>query len=265
VKKGSLTVVGTGYQVAAQMTPEAVQHCRNADKLFYVADSVTEVWLKQLNLSAESLSILYGPGKPRFVTYSEMVERILSAVRGGDRVCFALYGHPGVFVFASHESIKRARKEGFEAKMLPGISAEDCLIADLGVDPAGGCQCFEASRFVVRKRGPDTTVPLLLWQIGLVGTMDFDPHGPTSNQKGLNLLTKVLLKRYPRRHQVTVYEASPFPVCDPIIDRLPLCDLPRGRVTSSSTLYVPPTEEAPVNRRVMRSLFGLQTKGFSRR
>lgn len=258
MKKGSLTVVGTGYQVAAQMTPEAVDHCRRADKLFYVVDSVTEVWLTQLNPSAESLAVCYAPGKPRFVTYSEMVERILSAVRAGDRVCFALYGHPGVFVHASHESIKRARLEGFEARMLPGISAEDCLIADLGFDPAKGCQSFEASRFVVRRRAPDTTVPLLLWQIALVGTMDFDPKGPPANEAGLKLLTKTLIKSYPRRHEVTVYEASPFPVCDPIIDRRPLCDLPRAKVTTSSTLFVPPAEEPSLNHRIMRMLFGFK-------
>jgi uncharacterized protein YabN with tetrapyrrole methylase and pyrophosphatase domain len=255
VKKGSLTVVGTGYQVAAQMTPEAMEYCRKADKLFHVVDSVTEVWLRQLNPSAESLAVFYAPGKPRFVTYREIVERILSAVRDGDRVCFALYGHPGVFVQSSHEAIKRARTEGFEAKMLPGISAEDCLIADLGFDPAQGCQSFEASRFVVRRRAPDTTVHLLLWQIALIGTMDFDSAGPAANKEGLKLLTQTLLKSYPRRHKVTVYEASPFPVCDPIIECLPLCNLPRTRVTIASTLYVPPAAAAPLNYPVMRSLF----------
>jgi uncharacterized protein YabN with tetrapyrrole methylase and pyrophosphatase domain len=255
VKKGSLAVVGTGYQAAAHMTPEAIEQCRKAGKLFYVVDALTEVWLKKLNPSAESLAVCYAPGKPRFLTYSQMVERVLSAVRGGDRVCFALYGHPGVFAYASHESVRRARKEGFEAKMLPGISAEDCLIADLGFDPGKGCQSFEASRFVVRRRAPDTTVPLLLWQIALIGTMDFDPNGPAANQEGLNLLTKTLLKSYPRRHKVTVYEASTFPICDPIIDRIPLYDLPSARVTTSSTLFVPPAEEAPLNHRIMRSLF----------
>jgi hypothetical protein len=240
VKKGRLTVVGTGYQVAAHMTPEAVEHCRKADKLFYVVDSVAAVWLTQLNPSAESLAVYYAPGKPRPVTYSEMVEHILGAVRAGQRVCVALYGHPGVFVYASHESIRRAREEGFEATMLPGISAEDCLIADLGFDPGYGCQSFEASRFVSRKRKPDTTVPLLLWQIAMVGTVDFDPNHAATNREGLERLTKTLLKSYPRRHTVTVYEASPFPICDPIIDRIPLCDLPRARVTTSSTLFVPP-------------------------
>ena len=65
-----------------------------------------------------------------------MAEAILEPVRAGKRVCAAFYGHPGVFVLPSHDAISRARAEGFEATMLPGVSAEDCLVADLGVDPA---------------------------------------------------------------------------------------------------------------------------------
>jgi precorrin-2 methylase len=59
----------------------------------------------------------------------------MTAVREGLNVCAAFYGHPGVFVYASHQSIRLARAEGFEAQMLPGISAEDCVFADLGIDP----------------------------------------------------------------------------------------------------------------------------------
>ena len=51
---------------------------------------------------------------------SEMVEEILAAVREGKRVCAVFYGHPGVYVKPSHEAVRRARKEGFEARMLPG-------------------------------------------------------------------------------------------------------------------------------------------------
>ena len=40
--------------------------------------------------------------------------------------------HPGVYVAPSHETVLRARAEGYPARMLPGISSEDCLFADLG-------------------------------------------------------------------------------------------------------------------------------------
>ena len=139
--KGSLTIVGTGISVLGQTTIEARAHMQQADKLLYlVADPAATHWIEGLNSTAESLQGFYGEGKRRIVTYLEMVEHILFYVREGKRVCVAFYGHPGVFVFPAHESIKQARSEGFTAKMLPGISAEDCLFADLGVDPGSdGC------------------------------------------------------------------------------------------------------------------------------
>ena len=99
-----------------------------------------------------------------------MAEAILEPVRAGKRVCAAFYGHPGVFVLPSHEAIARARAEGFDATMLPGVSAEDCLVADLGVDPArNGLQSYEAGDFLRRRPAIEPTTALVLWQIGVVG------------------------------------------------------------------------------------------------
>src|SRR5919197_1068481 len=108
--------------------PEAIE---GADELFYVAsDPVASDWLEVLHPNAHSLNPLYRIGEPRIDTYEAMVDTILSSVRQGRRVCAAFYGHPGVFVYPSHEAIRQARDEGFEARMLPAVSAEDCLFAD---------------------------------------------------------------------------------------------------------------------------------------
>jgi hypothetical protein len=61
---------------------------------------------------------------------------MLRYVRAGHNVIGIFYGHPGVFVSPAHRAIAIAREEGFKAKMLLGISAEDVLFTDLGVDPA---------------------------------------------------------------------------------------------------------------------------------
>src|SRR5437899_1041057 len=101
-------------------------------------------------------------------TYDDIVAEILSAVRSGTRVCVALYGHPGVFARPAHEAVRRARAEGFPARMLPAVSAEDCLFADLGVDPGeNGCQSYEATDFLLRKREVDVSAALVLWQISV--------------------------------------------------------------------------------------------------
>ena len=57
--------------------------------------------------------------------------------------------------------------------MIAGISAEDCLFADLGFDPAStGCLTFEATDFLIHNRRVDPTCLVILWQIGVVGVED---------------------------------------------------------------------------------------------
>lgn len=130
-RQGSLVVVGTGISAPGQTTLEAVACIRQADRVFYaVTEPTTEFWIHGLNSTAASLVDLYAEGKDRYKTYKEMADRILTAVRSGSRVCAVFYGHPGVMVNPSHDAIRRARREGFKARMLPGISTEACLYAD---------------------------------------------------------------------------------------------------------------------------------------
>ncbi len=237
---GSLTVVGTGIRLLSQITPEARACIEQADKvLFGVADLAIASWLSKLKPNAESLYPFYQPGKDRLTTYLEMVERILTCVREGEKVCVVFYGHPGVFVYPSHEAIKRARLEGFNARMLPSISAEDCLFADLGIDPAtSGCQSFEATYFLVCKPNFDTSRSLILWQFGFVGDWSFNPEVHVS--RGLPILIEYLQEYYDPEHEVVVYEAAQYPVCEPVIQRVPLVKIPEAQGLAMSTLYVPP-------------------------
>ena len=175
-RRGQLVVVGTGLRTTGHFTSEAIAWIRAADKVLYVVgDPVAEEVLRTLNPDAvESLQDLYGEGKERQDTYDQMVERILECVRSGLRTCAAFYGHPGVFVYPSHVAVRRARAEGFSAIMLPGISAEDCLFADLGIDPAAyGCQSYEATDYLFSQRRLEPSSALVLWQVGVVGSTTF--------------------------------------------------------------------------------------------
>ena len=241
MKKGSLIVIGTGIRTVGHLTMEAVAWMKMADKMLYVVgDPVAEAALKELNpQGAESLSTFYEEGKPRIQTYTEMIERVLSCVREGLVTCLACYGHPGVFVYPSHEAIRRARAEGYEAKMLPGISSEDCLFADLGVDPGiFGCQSFEATDFLVNNRTIDPRSSLVLWQIGVLGDATFKKY--FYDLSAFSLLVERLLQIYPADHQVILYEAAVFPNCDPIIQPVPLHALSPVGLSAGFTLYVPP-------------------------
>jgi hypothetical protein len=252
--KGSLTVVGTGYQLVTQLTPEALTWIRKADRFFFLADVIAERWLQQLHPRGESLGDAYAVGKDRSQSYEEMVERMLAPIREGLHVCGAFYGHPGVCAYAPHEAVRRARQEGYAARMLPGISSIDCLFADLGLDPSAGCQIFEATDFLIRKRRLDNSVSLLLWQICCIGVSAYYEEDDLWNPEGVRVLAQALQKMYSPRHRIIVYEASTFPVCDPSIQHIRANTLHRARISSASMLYVPPMREAPDNWRMIGKL-----------
>lgn len=246
MKKGSLVVVGSGIQAGTHITVQAERFIREAEKVLYVIPGAwAESWMQSLNETAESLVPLYGENKRRLDTYGQMVERIMGYVREGLQVCAVFYGHPGVFVLPSHEAIAVARREGYPAMMCPGVSAEDYLIAELGFDPAkSGCQSFEATDFLVRHRRFDPHSHLIIWQIGVIGHVG---SRATTKTTGLEMLVDELAKTYGRDYEVVIYEGAPHPQYRSRIERLRLGDLPKARLISISTLYVPPLPDVAVD------------------
>lgn len=217
---------------------------------------MTATWLRTLNSTARSLNELYRAGVTRDRIYAEMTDEILGAVRRGSRVCAAFYGHPGVFVTPAHDVIERARAEGFPARMLPAISAEDCLIADLGVDPGEqGWQSYEATDLLLRRYRLEPTAALVVWQVDGIGKLDWDPDpAPDPDSRGLRELAEFLLELYPHRHEVVFYTASLYPIVAPTFARVPLSDVAGLGEAPGPTLYVPPLPRGPIDADAARRL-----------
>ena len=103
---------------------------------------------------------------------------MVQSVRDGLRVVGVFYGHPGVFTLPSRRAIAIAQSEGYSARMLPGVSSEDCLFADLLVDPCiPGAQSVEATDILLRERPLLTSSHVIIWQVGCVGVFGFDYSG----------------------------------------------------------------------------------------
>lgn len=239
-----LVIVGTGIRATGQLTIETIAHIKRADKVLYLtADPVAEELIKALNpKGAESLKKLYGENKLRTETYREIVSTVMALLREGHRVCVAIYGHPGVFATSMHQSINQARAEGFKARMLPAVSAEDCMFADLGIDPVSGCSCYEATEFLLNVRLVDPASHLILWQIGGLGDPTYKSHN--YELKGLVELTKKLMGVFGAHHTVTLYEAPQFPGVEPLIQSGALHLLAQQTPTPNSTLYIAPISQA---------------------
>ena len=240
-QKGSLVVVGTGIKVISQTTISARSYIENADVVFTATSgAVAARWIESLNDNVVSLTSLYAEGKSRVTTYQQMMELMCNAVYEGKRVCAAFYGHPGVFVYPTHKVVERLSAEGYHAVMEPGISAEDCIVADLGIDPGNtGCQALEATQFLFYQHQLDVSSLVILWQVGLSGdhllnTLDLDKINPA-----LQVLTDELLAYYPPSHEVIIYEAATVAIMAAKIERLPLKDLPNTKPSLMSTLVIP--------------------------
>lgn len=240
MKTGSLCVVGTGVGMVGQLSAEARAAIVGADiVLTLTGDPLVDAWLETLNNVRRGLECHYAQAPDRPSAYARMAEQILTEVRSGKRVCAAFYGHPGVFVMPSHSAIERARAEGFKATMLPGISAEDCLFADLGVDPgASGCQSYEARDFFIHARQIDTSAALILWQIAVIADGGF--VDVSSRPGALRALSLVLREHYVAQHPVAVYVAATLPTETPSIHWTTLDALEFSPVVQASTLYIPP-------------------------
>lgn len=254
---GSLACVGIGITLGSHISPLARSHIEKAEVVFTaVSDGIVELWLKEMNPDVRSLQPYYAEGKPRPQTYREMVEAMMTEVRAGKRVCGVFYGHPGVFAWAPHRAIKVAREEGYAAHMEPGISSEDCLYADLGIDPGKvGCQHFDTTQFMLFRRNVDPSAWLILWQVGLAGeqTGRRFATGPAYRQ----VLVDVLLRNYPLDHEVTVYRAVTLPIHAPRMDRLALSQLPKIDLSMSDTLVIPPARDLEIDPEIQVRLSAL--------
>ena len=236
--------MGTGYNLAGHVTPETRAAIEHADRVFYLlTDPATPTWLKSLNATAESLHDCYREGQAGAAASAEMVERILSPVRRGQRVCAAFYGHPAILVRPAHDAVRLARSEGYSATMLPAVSSVDCLFADLGLDPGRrGCQLFDATDLLVRNRRFDPYTPLVLLQLGAIGVTTYR-EGTAATPAAIEILVEVLARSYPPGHEVVLYEMPQLPILDTSMRRLRLESLPSTPVAVNATLFVPPLGE----------------------
>ncbi len=253
--RGRIACVGLGMTLGSHLTPLARSHIEQSDVVFAaLSDGIVEMWLERMHPDVRSLQPYYGKGdKSRLTTYREWVEVMMAEVRAGKKVCAVFYGHPGIFAWSPHEVIRMAREEGYPAVMEPGISAEDCLYADLGIDPGShGCQHYEASQLLYYRVPINPHAYLVLWQVGLVGdrTMKLFATSPEHRY----LLVDVLAGTYPRDHELIIYRGATLPIERPRIRRTTLRNLTAAEISAEETVILPPLEGLQPNEEILERL-----------
>ncbi|WJG07813.1 SAM-dependent methyltransferase [Aliiglaciecola sp. LCG003] len=237
---GSIVCVGLGMTLGAHISQLTRNFIEQADVVFVGAsDALVENWVMQMNGNTISLQSFYAENKDRKVSYQQMVDAMMNEIRKGHKVVGAFYGHPGVFAWAPHQVIATAKQQGFHAHMEPGISAEDCMYADMSIDPGTfGIQHYEASQFMMYQRHLDPTAYLILWQLGFVGDLSRSQYKTGHHHR--QLLIDVLAESIPLQHQVAIYECPTLPTQKCRIEWVNLADLNHATVYHHSTLVIPP-------------------------
>lgn len=250
----SLVIVGSGIKFFSHLTTEAKIYIEQSNKVLYlVNEPAMQDWIQHVNPQAESLDNYYTQHRLRFHCYRAITNYILETLRKKNHVCVVLYGHPAVFAKPGIDAVRQAKEEGHYAKILPGISAEDCLYADLLIDPGmGGCQLFDATDFLIHRRQFNCKSHLILWQVSVIGELG---HAKTrDNIKGISLLVNYLKQYYDPSHQAILYEAAQYPGFEPRIVPLSINELPKAKFSPLSTLYIPPAQKASCDQVMLEAL-----------
>lgn len=239
MKRASLTVVGTGIKFLAQMTLESRTYIEKSDKVLYLLnDPALKEWVRDINKNSESLDDLYFSHTKRINSYKAITDHILTHLIENKHICVVMYGHPTVFSKPALDAVIEAKKQGYDAKILPVVSSEDCLFADLLVDPGtSGCQSFETTDFILYRRKFDPNSHLILWQPDVIGIQG---HEVSQDKIGIRLLGEYLQDFYPSNHDVIVYEAAQYPGMKSKIVNVALGDLENIVLSPICTLYIKP-------------------------
>jgi uncharacterized protein YabN with tetrapyrrole methylase and pyrophosphatase domain len=237
-------IVGTGIRGADQMTREAEAAIRHSTEVFYVGPkNGVEKYLQELCPKFTDLLPLYQEGVGRLHTYDQMSIAVLDSALEHAPVSFAAYGHPLIYVYPSYQIMTAAPWLSLRVKVLPGISALDCVLVDLGLDPSvSGLQMYEATELLVRRRPLQNDVPCLVWQVGSTEVAYYTEQETTAQQ--LKRLQSYLLTFYPPDHEATAVFSSPWPEVPSVFHKFPLSEMltSHALLHQGVTLFIPPVE-----------------------
>lgn len=249
-----LVVTGSGIKSLSHLSVEAKGCIQNADTVLYlVNEPVMAQWIEENSRDSFSLQSIYFNFENRTDAYTAITNKILSSLNENDFVCVVIYGHPSVFASPGLNAAIQAKEQGVKSTILPAISAEDCLFADLKIDPGEvGCYSVEVNDLLIYNKIFDPTSYLVVWQIGSVGNVGMPSE--KVNKFGIELVIERLQQEYEPDNEVIVYEAALYPGLEPTIIKCPLSDLVNQQLSPISTLCLPPIPKKQANIEMIKKL-----------
>lgn len=254
MSRASLVVVGSGIKALAHLTQEVKTYITHADKVLYtINEPVTEEWIIKNAKNAESLDEIYFSYPQRIDAYRAITDYILANLKAEQHICVVMYGHPCFYAKSGLDAVTQALSEGYDARLLPSISSEDCLFADLLIDPATyGCQSYDATDFLVHQHPFNLSAYLILYQVSVIGASGQARFH--DNRKNIKILVNHLTMYYPSNHLITLYSAAQYPGLEAKISHMQLSDLCSANISPVETLCIPPLRKAIPNIEMLAQL-----------
>jgi precorrin-6B methylase 1 len=236
-------IIGLGIMNVDQLSREAIRAIGESNEVLYVDNGVgTQTFLEGLCPRVTSLfESSYEESGCRLGSYDQMAARVIASALEHPPVTFAMSGHPTVGAEAPFLIQALAKSLGLNVSVQPGISAMDCLFAELMIDPCqSGVQMFEATDLLLRKHSLIPEVPALIWQIGAVETRLHTTR--RSKPRRFERFLRHVLQFYPSSHEAVAYFASQHPLMRSQILRFPLGNIGdhAAELHPGFTLYIPP-------------------------
>lgn len=237
-------IVGSGIVSIDQMTKEAERAISKSNEVLYVDNGVGvfEYLSNRCENVTDLLSTSYVSGEHRLKAYQNMAARVVEAALLHPPVTYLLYGHPTVFAYPPELIQKLADLLDLKVKIYPGISAMDCIFAELHFDPgANGLQIYEASDILLRHIPLLPDIPALIWQIGALETSLYSSS--RSKPSRFRRFEEYLLKYYPIGHVAKAIYCSSHPLAPSTITEFPIDKIHEfsEHLHSGYTLYIPRT------------------------
>ncbi len=197
----SVILAGFGGSGALQLTLETQQYAVRAGRVFSLGlPSALSQLLHRQSVDVRELDREFDaedfPG-----SYARVAQIVLATAAKDPPAFFLSPGSPLFLNAISRYILVEAKKSGLSVLTLPGVSAVDAVVANLGIDVGNaGLQVLGARGFVARPDVANPRMPLLLLEPAAVG--------PPFSGDGWTALVEALRERYPEVQPVTVLKPA---------------------------------------------------------
>ncbi len=180
-------------------------------------------WLSREGISFATFDSVYEEEPSFQQVYARIAEEVIRRARTGDKVLYAVPGHPLVAEESVRLVIEKAEREGLEVEILPAASFLDDIFTALRFDPGMGLQVIDGLRLEQKPPLPGRAAVITQVYSRLVAAD----------------VKLTLLEIYPPEHQVTVVRGAGIPGLEKI-RKIPLCELDRlAWVDHLTSVFVP--------------------------